>query len=52
MAVCKLRRETLHRLVLARLLSDECSGSDELDLAGMGRDRNRDWNGDTEHVIL
>jgi hypothetical protein len=50
MAVCKLRRETLHRLVLARLLSDECSSSDEFDLVGMGKDR--DWNEDMEYVIV
>jgi hypothetical protein len=50
MAVWKLRRETLHRIVLARLLSDECSGSDEFDLVVMSRDR--DWNEDMEHLIL
>lgn len=50
MAACKLRRETLHRIVLARLLSDECSGSDEFDLVSMGRDR--DWDEDMEYVIV
>ena len=50
MAVWRLRRETLHRIVLARLFPDDCDVSEEFDVVVV--DHADDADADIEYVIV
>jgi len=47
MAAWKLRRETLHRVVLSGLFPDDSSFSGDFDVGSIG-----DWDEDTDYVIV
>lgn len=48
MAAWKLRRETLHRIVLSSLFPDDSYVSEDFDVVSIGRN----WDEGTDYVIV